>query len=135
MSEPADRHPPLGRAPQAARQVADVVALIQRETGRRVSLVSHSWGGAPAALATIVMPEAIDHLILFAPIARRTGGTPSSLPAWADVTNEAQHARFVEDVPKDYRPVLEGFERWAPAYLASDPEAVHRTPPAVRIPN
>ena len=140
MSEPADRHPPLGRAPELARQVADVVALIQRETsrqegGRRVSLVSHSWGGAPAALATIVMPEAIDRLVLFAPIARRTGGTPPSLPAWSDVGTEAQYARFVEDVPKDHAPVLEGFDRWAPAYLASDPEAAPRTPPAVRIPS
>jgi len=135
MGEPAGRHPPLGRASEAARQVADVVALIQRETGRRVSLVSHSWGGAPAALATIARPEAIDRLVLFAPIARRTDGTPSSLPAWADVTNEAQYARFVEDVPKDHAPVLEGFDGWAPAYLASDPDAAQRTPPAVRIPN
>src|SRR5436305_107919 len=28
-----------------------------------------------------------------------------------------------------------GFERWAPGYLASDPEARTRKPPAVRIPN
>jgi hypothetical protein len=31
--------------------------------------------------------------------------------------------------------MLEGFERWAPAYLASDPDAARRMPPAVRIPN
>lgn len=136
MSEPADRHPPLGRAPEAARQVADVLALIRRETGGPVSLVAHSWGSAPAALATIAQPEAIDRLILFAPIARRTGGTaPAAIPAWADVTNEAQHARFVEDVPADHPSVLVAFDRWAPAYLASDPAAAQRTPPAVRIPN
>jgi len=140
MSEPADRHLPLGRAPEAAQQVADVVALIQRETsqqerGRRVSLVSHSWGGAPAALATIARPDAIDRLVLFAPIARRTGGMPSSLTAWGDVPNEAQYARFIEDVPEGHPPVLEGFDRWAPAYLASDPDAAKRTPPAVRIPS
>lgn len=135
MNEPADRHPPLGRAPEAAQQVADVVALIQRETGQRVSLVSHSWGGAPASLATIAHPDAIDRLVLFAPIARRTGGKPSSLPAWGDVPNEAQYARFIEDVPEGHPPVLEGFDRWAPAYLASDPDAAKRTPPAVRIPS
>jgi pimeloyl-ACP methyl ester carboxylesterase len=135
MSAPADRHPPLGRAPEAARQVADVVALIQRETGRPVSLVAHSWGGAPAALAAIARPESIDRLVLFAPIARRNTGNPSALPAWSDVTNEAQYARFVEDVPTGHPPVLEGFDRWAPAYLASDPDAAQRTPPAVRIPN
>jgi pimeloyl-ACP methyl ester carboxylesterase len=135
MSEPADRHPPLGRAPEAARQVADVVTLIRRETGQRVSLVAHSWGSAPAALATIAMPEAIDRLILFAPIARRTGGVAPTLPAWADVSTEAQHARFVDDVPQGHPPVLVGFDRWAPAYLASDSGATGRTPPAVRIPN
>ena len=140
MSEPADRHSPLGRASEAAQQVADVVALIRHETsqqerGRRVSLVSHSWGGAPAALATIAHPDAIDRLVLFAPIAHRTGGKPSLLPAWGDVPNEAQYARFIEDVPKGHPPVLEGFDRWAPAYLASDPDAAERTPPAVRIPS
>jgi pimeloyl-ACP methyl ester carboxylesterase len=136
MSEPADRHPPLCRAPEAAHQIAAVLELIAREVGPgRVSLVAHSWGGAPAALAAIAQPERIDRLVLFAPIARRTGGTvPASLPAWADITNEAQHKRFNEDVPKGQAPVLEGFDRWAPAYLASDPGAAARTPPAVRVP-
>jgi len=136
MSEPADRHPPLCRAPEAARQIAAVLDLIGRETGpKRVSLVAHSWGGAPAALAAIAQPKRIDRLVLFAPIARRIGGTvPASMPAWADITNEAQYKRFNEDVPQDQAPVLEGFDRWAPAYLASDPGAAARTPPAVRVP-
>lgn len=136
MSAPADRHPPLGRAPQSAAQIADVLALIRREIGGgRVSLVAHSWGCAPAGIAACAQPDAVERLVLFAPIARRAGGdAPVPLPAWSDVTNEAQHARFVEDVPKDHAPVLEGFERWAPAYLASDPDAAGRTPPAVRIP-
>src|ERR1700742_264246 len=57
MSEPADRHPPLGRAPGAAAQVADVLALMRRETVQaQASLVAHSWGSAPAALATIAQP-------------------------------------------------------------------------------
>lgn len=137
MAEPADRHPPLGRATHAAGQIASVLALIRRETGRqRVSLVAHSWGSMPAGLATIAEPEAIERLVLFAPIARRAGnGASTMLPAWSDVTNEAQHARFVEDVPKDHPPVLIAFDRWAAAYLASDPDAGSRRPPAVRIPS
>ena len=136
MSEPADRHPPLGRAPEAALQVASVLALIRRETGgRRVSLAAHSWGSMPAACATIAQPDAVDRLVLFAPIARRTGGKLAVLPAWADVTNAAQHARFVEDVPEGHPPVLPAFDRWARAYLASDPGAAARSPPAVRIPS
>lgn len=136
MNEPAGSHPPLCRAPEAARQIASVLELIAKEIGpERVSLVAHSWGGAPAALAAIAQPERIDRLVLFAPIAPRSGGTvPAALPAWADITNEAQYKRFVEDVPKDHPPVLEGFDRWAPAYLTSDPGAAARTPPAVRVP-
>ncbi|SJZ76561.1 Lysophospholipase, alpha-beta hydrolase superfamily [Enhydrobacter aerosaccus] len=136
MSEPADRHAPLGRAAHAATQVAAVLALIRRETGGQpVSLVAHSWGSMPAALAAIAEPDAVDRLILFGPIARRVGGASITLPAWSDVGTDAQYARFVEDVPKDHPPVLVAFDRWAPAYLASDPGAATRTPPAVRIPN
>jgi pimeloyl-ACP methyl ester carboxylesterase len=137
MSEPADRHPPLGRAPDAANQIAAVLALIRRETGRpRMSLVAHSWGSMPAARAAIAEPDRIDRLVLFAPIVRRTAKqAPPTLPAWRDVTVEAQHARFIEDVPEGHAPVLVSFDRWAPAYLASDPDSAIRTPPAVRIPN
>jgi pimeloyl-ACP methyl ester carboxylesterase len=135
MAEPAERHPPLGRAPEAAAQIAAVLALVHEHTGRPVSLVSHSWGSMPAGLATISAPQLVDRLVLFAPIARRQGGAPSNLPAWSDVTVEAQHARFIEDVPAGHPPVLEAFDRWAPAYLASDPESGKLTPPAVRTPN
>jgi pimeloyl-ACP methyl ester carboxylesterase len=137
MAEPADRHPPLCRAPEASDQVAAVLAVMRRETGQRhASLVAHSWGSMPAARAAIAEPGGVDRLVLFAPIARRsTGAAPAGLPAWNDVTTEAQHARFVADVPKGHPPVLVAFDRWAPAYLASDPEATGRTPPAVRIPN
>jgi pimeloyl-ACP methyl ester carboxylesterase len=137
MAEPADRHPPLCRAPEAAGQVAAVLALIRRETGQpRASLVAHSWGSMPAARAAIAEPNGVDRLVLFAPIARRTtGAAPTALPAWNDVTIEAQHARFVKDVPKGHPPLLVAFDRWASAYLASDPDAAARTPPAVRIPN
>ena len=110
---------------------------MRRETGQpRASLVAHSWGSMPAARAAIAEPDDVDRLVLFAPIARRsTGVAPAGIPAWNDVTTGAQHSRFVADVPKGHPPVLVAFDRWAPAYLASDPEAAKRTPPAVRIPN
>ncbi|HZP98527.1 MAG TPA: alpha/beta fold hydrolase [Reyranella sp.] len=136
MAEPADRHGPLGRAAPASRQVLDVLDLIERQAGPgRVSLVAHSWGSMPAGLAAYARPDRIDRLVLFGPIAPRAM-TGIEIPnvAWLDVTNEAQHARFIEDVPKDHAPVLVAFERWAPAYLASDPDAAQRTPPAVRVP-
>jgi pimeloyl-ACP methyl ester carboxylesterase len=135
MREPADHHPPLGRAAAAVEQVTAVLALIQERTGRPASLVAHSWGSMPAGLAATEAPRLVDRLVLFGPIARRDGAAPQTLPAWSDVTIEAQHARFTEDVPADHPAVLVAFDRWAPAYLASDPGAASRTPPAVRIPN
>jgi pimeloyl-ACP methyl ester carboxylesterase len=137
MSEPADHSAPLGRAPEAAGQIAAVLALIRRETGRpRASVVAHSWGSMPAACAAIAEPDHVDRLVLFAPIVRRTANpAPPILPAWRDVTVEAQRARFIADVPEGHAPVLVAFDRWAPAYLASDPDSGTRTPPAVRIPN
>jgi pimeloyl-ACP methyl ester carboxylesterase len=137
MREPADRHPPLGRAAEAAAQIAAVLALIRHETGqRRTWLVAHSWGSMPAACAAIAEPDHVDRLVLFAPIVRRTASpAPPTVPAWRDVTVEAQHARLIADVPEGHAPVLVAFDRWAPAYLVSDPDSGTRTPPAVRIPN
>src|SRR5437868_9975762 len=116
MAEPAGAHPPLGRAPDAAVQIARVIDLIRHETGRSsVSLVSHSWGSMPTGLAAIAQPEAVERVVMFAPIARRAATMPApavQAPAWRDVTNEAQLARFVEDVPKDHPPALVAFERW-----------------------
>ncbi len=90
----------------------------------------------PAARAAIAEPEHVDRLVLFAPItSRATKPVLPSLPAWSDVTIEAQHARFTEDVPSSHAPLLVAFDRWAPAYPASDPNAASRTPPAVRIPH
>jgi hypothetical protein len=52
------------------------------------------------------------------------------------VTVEQQWTRFIADVPAGEPPVLHRreFNRWAVAYLSSDPESAGRTPPAVRVP-
>jgi pimeloyl-ACP methyl ester carboxylesterase len=136
MSAPPHRHPPLCRAAGASRQVLDVLDLIERETGAQpVLLVAHSWGSMPAGLAACARPDRIDRLVLFGPIAKRAmSGDEIPKVAWMDVTNKAQHTRFIEDVPKDHAPVLEGFDRWASAYLASDSEAATRAPSSVRVP-
>jgi pimeloyl-ACP methyl ester carboxylesterase len=56
--------------------------------------------------------------------------------AWRPVSVAEQLARFLKDVPRDHAPVLiePDLDRWGPAYLASDPGASGRSPPAVRIP-
>jgi pimeloyl-ACP methyl ester carboxylesterase len=128
---------PLGRAPEAAEQIARAVEMIRRETGAdRVSIVAHSRGTMPAALFVQRHPEVVERLALFGPILRRDGPPASSSEAWGLVTNDQQHARFIKDVPRDHAPVLEedDFPAWAAAYLASDPGSGSRAPPSVKVP-
>jgi pimeloyl-ACP methyl ester carboxylesterase len=132
--------PPIGRAPEAARQLARVVNYIIATTRHaRVSLIAHSWGSMPAGLFAGQCPEQVERLCLFGPLAERdTPGLPppESAGAWRLVSVAEQLARFVEDVPAQHSPVLiePELEIWGPAYLASDPEAQQRTPHAVKIP-
>lgn len=139
MSVPAEANPPLGRAPVAAVQIAAIVELIRRERrGARVHLVAHSWGTIAAGRFAVERPDDVARLVFFGPIARREGGSPPvRIGAWREVTVADQRKRFVEDVPAGHPAVLLEPElaRWGPAYLASDPGARERTPPAVRIPS
>ena len=141
MSSPASDHPPFGRAPAAACQIGAVVDHIRKQRdGARVHLVAHSWGSLAAGLFAGDHADAVGRLVLFGPLARRqVEGLPSParIGAWRDVSVADQLKRFVEDVPPGHRQVLIEPElaAWGPAFLATDPGANRRTPPAVRIPN
>lgn len=130
----------LGRAEEAAKQIARVVDSILEVTGcERVSLIAHSWGSIPAALYATQRPDRVDALCLFGPIAQRaTLGLPSpeSAGAWRTVSVAEQLARFIEDVPVGHPPVLidEDLRYWGPAYLATDPTSSSREPASVKIP-
>ena len=129
---------PLGRTDEAVRQIERAIDLIRRETGaRRVSVIAHSWGSIPAARFAELHPDLVDRLVLFGPILRRAGPAAAEPTAWTLVTNDQQHRRFVKDVPAGHAPVLEevDFPAWAATYLASDPEAAGRSPPAVKVPS
>jgi pimeloyl-ACP methyl ester carboxylesterase len=132
---------PLGRADEAAKQIARVVDYIVETTGcERVSLIAHSWGSIPAALYVTQHPERVDALCLFGPIAQRaTPGlpTPRSVGAWRTVTVAEQLARFVEDVPPGHPSVLidEELRYWGPDYLATDAASASREPPSVKVPS
>ncbi|MGN6515991.1 MAG: alpha/beta hydrolase [Rhizomicrobium sp.] len=142
----SDRHPDapqdapaVGRAGDAAAQIARVADHIARQTGHSaISIIAHSWGTIPAALFASREPARVKCLVLFGPIAQREG-PPSAAPSqcWRTVSIAQQLARFVEDVPKDHPPVLiePGLAQWGAAYLATDKDALTRDPPAVRIPN
>lgn len=139
MSQPADANDSAGRADCVARQIHSVVQHIRGELGiARVNLLAHSWGTTAAALYTCQHPGNVERLALFAPITARPGveAAQPRPPAWHLVTGDAQWKRFTATVPAGAAPVLprEWFDPWVAAYLASDPEAALRDPPAVKVP-
>lgn len=132
-------HPPLGRADEAARQIAAAVSFItahQRVT--RISLIAHSWGTIPTGLYAGRHPERIERLVQFGPVAQRVGAPDTTkVPAYGLVTEEAQRTRFYGYVPQGESPVLDPrhFAEWGPAYLGSDSTARTRVPASVAVPN
>jgi alpha-beta hydrolase superfamily lysophospholipase len=124
--------------PQLRRAIAEVRA---RNGGRPVSLVAHSWGGTVALRYAGGHAEDIALLALFAPVVARSASattvTSSSMTSsHFMLTAWAQYRRFVEDVPRgETQPLSEAhFQAWSEAFLATDPAAASRTPPAVRTP-
>src|SRR5579862_4412226 len=140
MREPAGAHPALGRASDAARQIAAAVSYIERqEHVPRVSLVAHSWGTLAAGLYTSTHPDAVQRLVLFGPVALRHGEAPDAEgdSAYWFVTQEAQRARFTGYVPAGELAVLDPrhFAAWGPRYMATDSTSGSRTPPSVEVPS
>jgi pimeloyl-ACP methyl ester carboxylesterase len=131
---------PLGRAPDAAAQIARVVEHIVDVTGvARVSIIAHSWGTIAAGLYAAAHRERVERLCLFGPIAQRALpglADPQSIGSWRLVTVAEQLARFVEDVPHGHASVLiePDLTRWGDAYLDSDPTSRERDPVSVKIP-
>ena len=129
----------LGRASDAAAQIARVAAYILSTTGQSsLAMIAHSWGTIPAALFAAQNPQAVNTLCLFGPVLKRNGEAQSPpLEKYRLVTIEQQLARFIADVPPDHPPVLiePQLEAWGPAYIASESGASLRVPAAVKIPN
>jgi branched-chain amino acid transport system substrate-binding protein len=138
MRGPDTAHAPVGRAAEAARQIAAAVAYITRQQHTpRVSLVAHSWGTIPAGLFAGTHRSVMDRLVLFGPVAERHGAPDTARPpAYTFVTEEAQRSRFYGYVPNGQSPVMarRHFAMWGPAYMATDSTARTRTPESVEIP-
>jgi pimeloyl-ACP methyl ester carboxylesterase len=139
MTEPAEAHPPLGRADCASRQLECAVRFIGRHHGvDRVSLIAHSWGTIAAGRLAGRCPELIDRLVFFGPIARRPKTSePARYPAWRLVSLKDQWERFTAEVPLGSAPVLSRrhFDKWGEAYLDGDPESRTRSPASVMTPS
>jgi pimeloyl-ACP methyl ester carboxylesterase len=139
ISESAEKHPPLGRADDASRQLERAVRFIcSHHRVSRISLIAHSWGSIVAGRFAGEHPRLVERLVLFGPIACRARRTdPQRLPAWRLISLKDQWDRFVADVPPGEPPVLakHHFDEWGEAYLDIDPESRTRLPPAVKTPS
>ena len=133
---------PVGRMNEVLPQLRRVIAAIRARNGNLpVALLAHSWGASVAAAYASHCPQDVRALVLFAPIVPRAAASAPHAPAAPLPTHFAtniwaQYRRFVEDVPRGQAQVLSEahFEAWSQAYLASDPVATQRWPPAVRTP-
>ena len=139
MAEPAEAHPPLGRADDASRQLEAAVRFICAHHGiPRLSIVAHSWGTIVSGRFAGQCPDLVDRLVMFGPIARREpSGEPARLPGWRLISLADQWDRFVADVPAGEAPVLlkRHFDEWGEAYLDVDPGSRTRSPAAVKTPS
>jgi pimeloyl-ACP methyl ester carboxylesterase len=144
----ADASPIPLRSMDAAQQIARAVQFVREQTGRdRVSMIAHSWGGVPAARYAGDHASTLDKLVLFAPALHRPAPAtpqpmgnnlpnPANIPAWRLLSVAEQLARFVHDTPAGHANVLAEptLDRWGPAWLATDTNALTHTPPAVQVP-
>ena len=137
LSDDADA-PAYGRATEAAEQIVRVLREIQRRVGRcRVSILAHSWGTIPACLVAETWPDLLDRLVLFGPVVTRSAGAPPSRRGSSvQMSIEDQRRAFAAGTP-DGLPNMEpdDFDRWSAAYLGTDPTALRRSPPSVRVPS
>ena len=144
MAHDALAAPAVGRVDAAERQLASVLHALRRIAGERLPLhlVAHSWGTLAALRCAATHAEALASLTLFGPVVVRDASAdvaqsaPIPAPAWRTLTIWEQYRRFVADVPRGEPAVLldRHIDAWARAYLATDPAAASREPPAVQVP-
>ena len=143
MAQSASAIAPLGRADAAQRQLASVVDAVRASIAPALPLhlIAHSWGSIPAIRCAADAADRLASLTLFGPVVRRDEGEPAAaggepLLAWRTLTVWEQYRRFIADVPRGESNVLldRHIETWGRAYLATDPEAARRDPPAVQVP-
>lgn len=136
---PVDAAHPVGDIAQVLPQLQRVIAAIRsRNHGRGVNLLAHSWGATVALSYASSHSEDLASLALFAPILARDAIAMPPAPTSSHflVSAWAQYRRFIEDVPAGEAQLLseKHFQLWSEAFLATDPDAGQRTPPAVLSP-
>jgi len=139
----SDLDRPAGDWRDALRDLRAVVrAVRERNGGQPIALLAHSRGAAVAARFAGDCVEDVAALVLFAPVAPRSGAAsaarpaPPTLPSHQPLSAWAQYRRFIEDVPRGHPQVLSEahVQRWSELFLASDPTSATRSPPSVMTP-
>ena len=143
MDEPAADNPPLATTDQAVEDVAAVVEFVRgRRSLAKLNLLGWSWGTSIMATYAARHPDAVERLVLYAPVWLRT--TPSlvqvggEIGAYRTVGRDAALGRWLTGVPEDKKAALippGWFDAWADATFATDPVGAARTPPVLRAPN
>jgi alpha-beta hydrolase superfamily lysophospholipase len=139
---------PVGALEQVLPQLHHVVTAVrERNGGKPVHLLAHSWGATVAAAYVAQQSndsaQPIESLVLFAPVVARAVSAPTGyVPAAAGAASHypltawAQYRRFIEDVPRGAPQVFAeaDFQTWSHAFLATDAGSSQRMPPAVLTP-
>jgi pimeloyl-ACP methyl ester carboxylesterase len=144
--QPSPDGSPPGRADAVELQLARAMRAVAQHSALPLHLIAHSWGSIAALRCAGDPVLRCASLVLFGPVACRESAAPAAraapdaelpLPPTQLLTAWAQHRRFVTGVPPGEPPVLDDahMDAWARAYLASDPQAQSRMPPAVCVPN
>jgi alpha-beta hydrolase superfamily lysophospholipase len=142
---------PAGTLEQVLPQLHRVVTAVpERNGGKPVHLLAHSWGATvAAAYAAYAAGQSSDDLqpvgslVLFAPVVARAGPAgagyipvPAAASSHYPLTAWAQYRRFIEEVPRGAPQVFAEahFQTWSSAFLATDSASAMHTPPAVLTP-
>jgi len=138
MSREAATGEPLGGLDAMLEQVERAVAAIAtRSRGERVVLVAHSAGTFVAGRFAELHPAQVAGLVLFGAPFPEGGPDPEErLPGapYFDMTPEEQWESFEPAVRDAGHWTRKTALHWGEAWLASEPRAQGRTPPAVRVP-
>lgn len=143
MDKPAAESPPFATTDQAVEDVAAVVDFVRgRRSLAKLDLLGWSWGTSIMATYAARHPEAVERLVLYAPVWLRT--TPSlvqvtgPLGAYRTVSREAALGRWMTGVAEDKKAALippGWFDTWADATFATDAVGAAQNPPVLRAPN
>jgi len=141
MNEPANAHPPLGQADEAADQVAAAVKYLQsRNGGQPITLLGDSGGTIIAGVYAARRPGTLSKLVIYGPVTPFSDGTQSpNQPAyvtWEPKKLWSVFTSWAANNPSGSDTLDQSiYDRWAAAMLDSDPASRTRNPPSIKIPN